>query len=122
MRPKKLLSVCLLFSLIIGGSFALALPHPDINDPSEPPDIEADCVVNAGDSLLGYAWDCDAPIDVEARWNGSGLHLSGSPDPGGLGTKNYFSFATSLGDSGKTFTIIATDGKGYEHCKIVTVL
>ena len=121
MRPFSVLAVCLFFSSAIAVAYA-SVPKTTVNDPTEAPTIDANCFVDAGDSLGGHADDCDAPIDAEATWDDDGTHLSTSPDLGGFGTRNAFEFPTSSSDAGRSFTLKATDGNGNYVTKVIDVL
>ena len=121
MTPRNRLNLCLGFAIFFPVAFAVGAPEAGINDPTEAPEIVVDCDVDAGQTLDGHAWDSDAPIRVEAIWDDDLTDVTGSPDPGGFGTHNYFAFSTVSGDSGRTFTITATDRKGHEATKRITV-
>ena len=119
MRFHLILCAAILSSLFIVAAMAIA--KPDVSDPTEAPEISANCFIDAGDTLSGFAEDCDFPVEVEARWDDTGNHVSGSPATGGLSSKTHFNFATSVGDANRTFTITATDSKGHWITKQVTV-
>ena len=121
MKPIQLVVYVAMFVAAIAVAYTAA-PRTTVNDPTEAPTIDAPCFVDAGSSLSGHADDCDAPIDVEATWDDTGLDVSGSPDPGGFGTRNVFDFATTTADAGRSFTIRATDGKGNYIEKVIDVL
>lgn len=116
---KFALSVCLVFSAVL-GAFAAANPATDVIDLTEAPEIVSDCDVDAGDTLSGYAWDCDAPVDVIAKWDHDGSHVDGSPVVGNSSSTD-FEFETDLSDTGHTFTITAYDGNGNYATKQITV-
>ena len=119
MRTKHLLLLALAIASLAGLPFAVGASSSGNVD--EAPDISADCDVDEGDTLSGYAEDDDPPVSVKAVWNDTLTHLDGSPQPGGLGFQTNFHFDTDIGDSGRTFTITATDANGHEKSKTVFV-
>ena len=116
---KFALSVCFVFSAVL-GALAAVKPANDVNDPTAAPSIVSDCDVDAGDTLSGYAWDCDAPVDVIAKWDDTGKHVNGSPVMGSSSSTD-FDFVTTSNDNGRTFTITAFDGVGNDFSKQITV-
>lgn len=106
-----------LFTLAIAcvsmGLFVLALSGS--GDPDPDPEITAPTPreVVAGQCYSGTVTDCDLD-DIEAIWDDTAGHVSGSPVIDLLNTNSLnFSFCTTNpGDIGRTFTITATDDLG----------
>ncbi len=119
MRTKQLLLLVLAIVSLAGLPFAFGASP--IRNVDEAPDLSVDCDVDAGDTLSGYAEDDDPPVDVEAIWNDTFTDLDGSPQLGGFGNRTNFNFHTDPSDSGRTFTITATDKFGHEKSKTVFV-
>ena len=122
MRTKHhllLLALAIVSASLFGLPFAVgASPTGNVD---EAPDLDVECDVDAGDQLAGFAEDDDPPVDVEAIWNDTFTHLDGSPQPGGFGSKTNFYFDTDASDSGRNFTITATDANGHEKSKTIFV-
>ena len=119
MRTKYFLILALAIASLAVLPFAVgASPLWNVD---EAPDLSVDCDVDAGDTLSGFAEDDDPPVDVEAIWDDTLTDLSGSPQLGGFGKRTNFNFHTDPSDSGRTFTITATDKYGHEKSKQITV-
>lgn len=94
------------------GLFVFAISGP--GSPNPDPEISSPTPyeVEAGSCYSGTVTDCDL-LDIEAIWDDTSGHVSGSPVVDLLNTNSLdFDFCTDSGDVGRTFTITATDNLG----------